>query len=220
MRCLTALLIALLAAGPSGTALAAPVCVDPDAATRELPGFADAGGAVGGMGGTGRSPGEGGGIGGTGAPAARAPGDGGIGGTGAPIGRTDGGDGGIGGTGSPLAQGDTVGIVGIVTGFASVCVNGLEVHYEADTPVSENGRTAHVGNLAVGQFVSIDARASAGGLRASDIAIVHLIEGPLSMRPGGGFAVMGQPIELLENARVETPDALTPRSSRPPPRGC
>lgn len=149
-------------------------------------------------------------------PASTSPGDGGIGGTGrAPDGPETGGVGGTGvrgerAVGLPVASVESMGIVGVVTGFASVCVNGLEVHIDDATPVSENGRTAHVGNLAVGQFVSIDARASAGGLRASDIAIVHLIEGPLSMRPGGGFAVMGQPIELLENARVETPDALTP----------
>jgi hypothetical protein len=144
------------------------------------------------------------------------PGDGGIGGTGrAPAGPEDGGLGGTGvrgdGAGAlPVARGESMGIVGVVTGFASVCVNGLEVHIDDATPVSENGRTAHVGNLAVGQFLSIDARATAGGLRASDIAIVHLIEGPLSARPGGGFAVMGQPIELLENARVDDPGALTP----------
>ncbi|HEY9192584.1 MAG TPA: DUF5666 domain-containing protein, partial [Methyloversatilis sp.] len=110
----------------------------------------------------------------------------------------------------PAIPGESVGVVGVITGFASVCVNGLEVHIDEATPVSENGRAAHAGNLAVGQFVSIDARATAGGLRARDIAIVNLIEGPLSVRPGGGLAVMGQPIELLENARVDDRAALTP----------
>src|SRR5213075_3081748 len=61
-----------------------------------------------------------GGTGGTGV----APG--GVGGTG--IG-SESDNGGIGGTG----------IVGTITGFASICVNGLEVHFSNDVPVSENG---------------------------------------------------------------------------------
>src|SRR2546422_4023925 len=52
----------------------------------------------------------------------------GIGGTG--IGKD--GSGGIGGTG----------IVGVITGFASICVNGVEVHYDASPPVSADGRPA------------------------------------------------------------------------------
>ena len=141
-------------------------------------------------------------------PASTSPGDGGIGGTGrAPDGPETGGVGGTGvrgerAVGLPVASVESMGIVGVVTGFASVCVNGLEVHIDDATPVSENGRTAHVGNLAVGQFVSIDARASAGGLRASDIAIVHLNAVQINLRPATPEPTM----TLLSSALA--PDAV------------
>jgi hypothetical protein len=106
---------------------------------------------------------------------------GGIGGTG----RSDpGGDGGIGGTG----------IVGTITGFASVCVNGVEVHYDDKVPVSENGRTSSVGALAVGQVVALDAGPGKLGLTARRIEVVHALEGPVTKSEGGRLEVMGAPV--------------------------
>src|SRR6185369_3233583 len=75
---------------------------------------------------------------------------GGIGGTGI---RT----GGIGGTGISNGGIGGTGIVGVITGFASICVNGVEVHYGADTPVLADGRQAQAGDLAVGQVVAVSA---------------------------------------------------------------
>src|SRR5690349_21550179 len=119
---------------------AAPACVSQnDAGTSEVPviqapgGTGGTGVAPGGMGGTGIST-DNGGMGGTGAPLKKHPG--GIGGTGAVAG-------GVGGTGigSESDNGGIggTGIVGTITGFASICVNGLEVHFNNDVPVSENG---------------------------------------------------------------------------------
>ena len=70
------------------------------------------------------------GIGGTGA-ASKGPqwSDRGIGGTGGASQPTRSADRGIGGTG----------IIGIITGFASVCLDGVEVHLDAVTPVYVNG---------------------------------------------------------------------------------
>jgi hypothetical protein len=100
-----------------------------------------------------------GGIGGTGARA-----EGGIGGTGARA------EGGIGGTGARADGGvGGTGIVGTITGFASVCVNGLEVHYDANTPVTVDGRAAPAGELAIGQVVSAEAEVTQSGLRARGI---------------------------------------------------
>lgn len=157
---------------------------------------------TGGIGGTG-SPahGETGGIGGTGAPAR-----GGIGGTGAPQ-RGDEGNGGIGGTGAPLAElGERIGIVGTITGFASICVNGLEVHYDAATPVSMNGKAAALKDLAVGQVVSLEAQVGPRGLTTRGIAIVHAFDGPVSQRVPPGQAmqqmrVMGQPVLVTPGTR-------------------
>lgn len=193
-------LIAGLCGLMTSVALAAPVCVDANPAASSRARLIAGSSAEGGEGGQG---GEGG-IGGTGhlPPAVSA--SGGVGGTGAPAAA----DGARDVSGLMIAPGDAIGIVGVVTGFGSICVNGMRLDMHGTTPVSENGRRASAASLAVGQFVSIDARATEQGLQAHEIAIVHLMEGPVSERPGGGIAVMGQPIDLLPNARV--PDGLTP----------
>jgi hypothetical protein len=111
--------------------------------------------------------------------------------------------GGIGGTGMPVADG-TVGIVGVVSGFASVCVNGVEVHFDRATPVNENGDPSSADKLAVGQVVSIEAGNSPKGLQARNIAILNLLEGPITGMDHGGktIHVMGQAIEVGPNTRI------------------
>ena len=161
--------------------VAAPVCVSRDevgmagAASMQLPG---------GVGGTGARTG---GMGGTGAPLQLRPGGTG---TGAPIQRP----GGTGGTG----------IVGTITGFASICVNGQEVHYAKDVPVSENGAPASSAHLAIGQVVAVEAYGTQRGLQAGRIAILNVYEGPLTALPNatGPLRVMGQPVRLAAGARV------------------
>ena len=146
---------------------------------------------AGGVGGTGTP--ANGGIGGTGTPA-----NGGIGGTGAPA------NGGIGGTGAPHTGGVTggTGIVGTITGFASVCVNGVEVHYDADTAVTTNSRAADTKALQVGQVVAIEAMPSARGLVARRIDILHAIEGPITeVQPTQGLLhAMGQVVRVPPRA--------------------
>ncbi|HET6718575.1 MAG TPA: DUF5666 domain-containing protein [Rhodocyclaceae bacterium] len=148
-----------------------------------------------GIGGTGRATPPETGIGGTGR---AVPGDSGIGGTGhadAP----GGGDGGIGGTG----------IVGTITGFASICVNGLEVHYDDNVPVSDNGQPTHARGLAVGQVVAVEAGSSPRGLEARRIAVLHALVGPVtrSLDQHGQLEVMGakvalDPPQLQDQARA------------------
>jgi hypothetical protein len=128
-----------------------------------------------------------GGSGGTSAPER-----GGIGGTGAP---TELARGGIGGTGAPallLSAGETAGVVGTITGFASICVNGLEIHYDDTTPVSIDGAAAHARALAVGQVVAVEAVGSGADLAARRITIVHAVVGPVGQLDARGFEVMGQ----------------------------
>lgn len=127
--------------------------------------------------------------------------DGGIGGTGRSAGDA-GGTGGIGGTG----------IVGTITGFASICVNGLEVHYDRDVPVSENGRPVDSQQLAVGQLVAVEAVDSARGLEARSVGIVYVLEGPVTnAAKNGGLEVMGAP--------VVTSDLLGPATTPPLRKG-
>src|SRR6185369_276269 len=132
------------------------------------PGLGGTGIANGGIGGTGIS---GGGLGGTG-----------ISGTG--IGGTGISEGGIGGTG----------IVGVITGFASICVNGVEVHYDADTPVIADGRQGQAGELAVGQVVAVSANGKGAEVAARRIAMIHVLIGPVGMvdADAGRLEVLGQ----------------------------
>jgi hypothetical protein len=145
----------------------------------------------------------------------------GLGGTGAPQNTTaadkarpslggSGGDG-IGGTGSPRlagkpgdGSGDGIGgtgIVGVVTGFASICVNGLELHYAPSTPVRLGQQNASAAALQVGQVVAVRANAFApdklqagAELQAQQIVVLHAAVGPITkLGPTAGeFSVMGQ----------------------------
>ncbi len=127
--------------------------------------------------------------------------DGGIGGTG--ILATEGGIGGTGKTASEGGIGGT-GIVGTITGFASICVNGLEIHYDGVTPMMLNGIPGDIGQLAVGQVVAVEAASSAGGLVARSIAVFYAVAGPLSRADAatGRYTVLGQEVLLAPQAIV------------------
>lgn len=113
--------------------------------------------------------------------------------------------GGIGGTGA-VAEGGIggTGIVGTVTGFASVCVNGLEVHYDSATPISRNGSPADVAALALGQVIAIDAARSESGLTARRISILDVLEGPVTeaASKSGLIRVMGQAVRVDAATRL------------------
>lgn len=193
----------VLGLGLANVLQAAPACVSQnDAGTSEVPviqapgGIGGTGAAPGGMGGTGIDT-DNGGIGGTGAPLKKSPG--GIGGTGAVAG-------GVGGTGISNDNGGIggTGIVGTITGFASICVNGVEVHFNKNVPVSENGIASSSARLAVGQVVAVEAFNSRRGLEAGRISILHAYEGPLTALPRDSMPmrVMGQPVRLANGAQV------------------
>lgn len=137
---------------------------------------------------------------------------GGIGGTGAAIER-----GGIGGTGT-LARGiggtgerardsgvGGTGIVGIITGFASICVNGIEVHYDPNTPLEINGRPATAKDLAVGQLVQAEASGTGDEVIARNISVQYAVSGPIAQvsTASGQIQVMGQAVQITE--RTITP---------------
>ncbi len=131
----------------------------------------------------------------------------GIGGTGAAIEH-----GGIGGTGD-LAQGSGIGgtgavaqdsgiggtgITGIITGFASICVNGMEVHYDSNTPLEINGQPASANDLAVGQLVYAEATGTGDEVVARRISVRYAVSGPVTnVNNGNGqIRVMGQTVQL------------------------
>ncbi|MES2013592.1 MAG: DUF5666 domain-containing protein [Pseudomonadota bacterium] len=141
---------------------------------------------AGGIGGTGISI-ESGGIGGTGISSIQR----GIGGTGAQA------QSGIGGTGAPTQNGmGGTGIVGVITGFGSICVNGLEVHYFTDTPVDLDGKQISSQDLSIGHVVAVEATGRGESLVAHEIHAYHQISGPITAIDNAGkkLKVMGQSV--------------------------
>ncbi len=130
-----------------------------------------------GIGGTGNVANEGG-IGGTGTTHSDIGGtglhDGGTGSSGNP-------EGGIGGTGNVVNEGGIggTGIIGVITGFASICVNGIEIHYDNNTPISVDGRLSTARDLAVGQVIAARALGKGQELTAQSIAVIHAVVGPI-----------------------------------------
>lgn len=114
---------------------------------------------------------------------------------------------GIGGTGRAETRADAgrseIGLVGIVTGFASICVNGVEVRYTPSTPVIQDGEPSHTRDLAVGQIVAVRAAGTLDNAntppQAQQIAVLHAAVGPLTRvdKLSGAFEVMGQPAQAL-----------------------
>jgi len=104
------------------------------------------------------------------------------------------------------------GIVGIVTGFGSVCVNGLEVGYDDATAIDSNGAAARSSDLAVGQLVVIEATGRGDRLRAERIAVRDAAVGP-------AFAIdaaRGELVVLGQTIRVGPDAPLVDRASQQP----
>jgi Domain of unknown function (DUF5666) len=121
----------------------------------------------------------------------------GIGGTGAPA-KTQLSDRGIGGTG----------IVGVVTGFASICVDGLEVRLDKTVSVSINGSAATTRQLRVGQLVVIKASgpvtASDSVAQAQTVSVRYEVSGPIEAidTSSGAMMVAGQRVMALPSTWV------------------
>ena len=137
------------------------------------------------------------GIGGTGAAQSGIGGtglhDGGTGGTGRP-------EGGIGGTGNTVDDGGIggTGILGTITGFASICVNGIELHYNDNTAISVDGQLTTARELAVGQVVAARALGTGNELTARNIAVIHATVGPIGNFDigKGEMQVLGQTVRI------------------------
>ena len=117
--------------------------------------------------------------------AARLEEDRGIGGTGLEEHRGIGGTGleedrGIGGTGLEEDRGiGGTGLFGSISGFGSICVNGIRVHTDAAPQVDVGGEPAELAALAVGQVVWIEARQRDGRLEAQRIEALAAVVGAL-----------------------------------------
>ncbi len=104
---------------------------------------------------------------------------------------------GIGGTGALAGtEGENLGLIGRITGFGSIFVNGIEVEYDQATKVSLDGAPADVRDLALGQVVEVLARNEQGRVTGSNIRIRYEVAGPVGTidENSGIIKVLGQSI--------------------------
>lgn len=101
---------------------------------------------------------------------------------------------GVGGTGHETE------VEGVITGFASICVNGLELHYQSTTPIAINGRGATIKDLAVGQVVRVQARGMGDQLAISSLQVRHLMVATLQDINNGHALAMGRKVLIDPNA--------------------
>ena len=148
--------------------------------------------------------GEGTGTGGTGLQADQGDGSG-MGGTGHRDGSGTGGTGQqVRGDGDGSGTGGT-GVVGIITGFGSICVNELEIHYDAKTPVLVNGQSSRADQLAVGQMVAVHADGKGDNLHAKHIQVRHTLVGRVeAVNKEGQLKVWGQWVSPPRLSNVQT----------------
>ncbi len=122
------------------------------------------------------------------------------------------GDRGIGGSGEPVAAirtadkgiGGTV-IVGVITGFASICLAGVEVALPPDTEITIDTQKADAVRLRAGQVAVVFAEPMPDGtLAAQRVAIRHEVIGRIDTVDAGELRVAGQlvilPLELSQSA--------------------
>jgi hypothetical protein len=114
---------------------------------------------------------------------------------------------GIGGTGAPItsAAGDT-GVLGTITGFGSVFVDGLEIGTDRVGSVLVDGEARPLGDLRVGQVSKIVASGS-GRLEASAVEVVHEVSGPVESSAPGKLVVAGQRVSLTGHTIGAVPRA-------------
>lgn len=117
----------------------------------------------------------------------------GIGGTGMTRGGLDVADGkrngdGIGGTG----------ILGTISGFGSIIVNGLALEFDRHTPVAVDGKPSSLEELKVGQVVHGVAHTKDGKLTLDHLEIQHAVVGPVSTinHDAETMTVLGQNVKL------------------------
>lgn len=125
-------------------------------------------------------------------------------------------DRGIGGTGAPLAlsaasvttdhgAGATeadrkTGVVGVITGFGSVFVDGMEIAYDDTTSVDIDGSATSASALRAGQVVVIRAIGPAAGLRGRMISVRSEVIGRIEGRDAGAgmLTIGGQAVAVTD----------------------
>ncbi len=91
------------------------------------------------------------------------------------------------------------GIVGAITGFGSVCVNGAEVQAAPILQVHAHDGQLDAGRLRAGLVIALTVAPIDGTLQASDIAVLHAVTGLVdAVLPGGRIVVTGQRVAITD----------------------
>ncbi len=118
----------------------------------------------------------------------------------------------IGGTGKTAANDESdgsgiggTGIIGTITAFGSICVNGIRIQYDRDTPLLINGRRGDTRQLAIGQVVAVGVTSRKGRIAARQIHIRYAVRGPVSSidRHGRRLRILGQTIQIPAHLRLD-----------------
>jgi len=142
-----------------------------------------------------------GGFGGTGHESSRGKlSEGGLGGTGheaaptRPINQSASTEGGLGGTG----------LIGVITGFGSICVDGHDIELDKETRVIAQNDSATGAKLALGQTVEVIASPKRGRLTAQTVSITRTLSGPATeyRKDDQTLYVLGQPVDTSESVLV------------------
>ena len=124
---------------------------------------------------------------------------------------------GIGGTGGATRQPPpppgplrpSLGVAGIIDGFGSVCLNGLEVGLLPDTTVTADDAAAAASDLRIGQQAVLAAAWSDGRPVTNHLVIRHAVIGPVDrVEAPGVLIVAGQAVRITRASWVDA--ALRP----------
>jgi hypothetical protein len=118
---------------------------------------------------------------------------------------------GIGGTGGatrpppPKPIRPSLGVAGIIDGFGSVCLDGLEIGLLPGTTVSDDGGPATADDLRIGQQAVLAAGWTGGRPVTDHLMIQHAIIGPIDQIDGSLLLVAGQTVLLSPHAWIDVP---------------
>jgi hypothetical protein len=119
---------------------------------------------------------------------------------------------GIGGTGIMAGNQQGSGIIGMITGYGSIFVNGIEVETGNKASISIDGIKVKDHDFEIGEVVEVLSQDTKAHTQAQHINIRHEIIGPVSHYDSNQATavILGQRIHLSEtiNSRVELGDRL------------
>ncbi len=119
---------------------------------------------------------------------------------------------GIGGTGIIAGNQQGAGIIGQITGYGSIFVNGIEVESGNKTSISINGITVKTHDFEIGEVVEVLSVDTNEHTQAQHINIRHEVIGPVSSYDSdqASATILGQQIQLSAaiNTGIELGDTL------------